>query len=114
MSSRNCLPKILLQQSQCGVLYCCREKKSKDQERLEAKQAKQEKKMQEKMEREKKKQEERRRKQEEKERKNRSKDQQARASLGLDNVVHLHEIDMSKQGGRAQAQFIDASTAALF
>ena len=96
------------------MLHCCREKKSKEQERLEAKQTKQAKKMQEKMDREKKKQEERIRKQEEKERKKRSKDQQARASLGLDNVVHLHELDMSKQGSRAQAQFIDASTAALF
>ena len=78
--------------------------------------AKQDKKMQDKMEREKKKQEEKIRKQEEKEKKKREKEQakqQAkRASLGLDNVVHLHELSSTE--GRAQAQFIDAATAALF
>lgn len=70
--------------------------------------------MQEKMEREQKKQEEKRRKQEEKERKKRSKEQQLRSSMGLDNVVHLHEIDHSSGNARAQAQFIDNATAALF
>lgn len=70
--------------------------------------------MQEKMEREEKKQEVKRRKQEEKDRKKRSKEQQLRSSMGLDNVVHLHELDPSSRNTRAQAEFIDAATAALF
>lgn len=70
--------------------------------------------MQEKMEREKQKQEEKRHKQEEKERKKQAKEMKQRHNLGLDNVVHLHELDFSKKEARAQAQFIDNATAALF
>jgi len=84
------------------------------QEEESMKLTKKELKMQKKMERERQKQDGKRRKLEEKESKKRAKEQQQRASLGLDNVVHLHELDFNQEGSRAHAQFIDAATAALF
>ncbi len=115
----NAAKKIMLQ-IEYNYLFPClyREKMEHQASAEDSKRTKQEQKMQEKMERERKKQEEKRIKQEEKERKKHEKEQAKekakRASLGLDNVMHLHEIDSSSRNGRAQAQFIDASTAALF
>ena len=71
-------------------------------------------KMQEKMRREQKKREAKAHQQAEKERKKRQKEEDRRHQLGLGNVVRLHEIDLSSQKGKAQAQFIDAATAAIF
>ena len=70
--------------------------------------------MAEKMERETKKQEARARKEAEKEGKKRAKEEAVRQSMGLSNVVRMHELDFNSKEGKAQAQFIDAATAAIF
>ena len=86
---------------------------------------KQERKMREKMEREKQKQEEREMKKREKEgekerkrleaeRKQRARNEKKRESMGLSNIVTYQDIDFSKPGARAQADFIDSASAALF
>ncbi len=95
-------------------MHVYREKMDQQPSVEDSKHAKQEQQMQDKIEREQKKQEQKKNKKEEKERKKRGKEEAKRASLGLDNVMHLHELDLSNKNGRAQAQFIDASTAALF
>ena len=70
--------------------------------------------MEEKMEREQKKREARERMAAEKEKKKRARDSTLRSSMGLDNIVRLQDVDLSSDAGRAQAQFIDAATAAIF
>ncbi len=74
--------------------------------------------MQEKMRRDQKKKEAKSDRTTKKERKRREKleaaAQERRERLGLGNVLRLHEVDPSSQQARAQAQFIDAATAAIF
>ena len=42
------------------------------------------------------------------------KEKERREALGLGNVLGLHEVELGSRTGRAQARFIDTSTAALF
>ena len=85
-----------------------------EQQKREIKARQEQRKMRERMEREQKKRESKERKALEKERKKTSKEQHMRHALGLDNVVRLHEVDLGTRQGRAQAQFIDSATAAIF
>lgn len=85
--------------------------------------------MREKMEREKLKMEEKEKKRQEKELEKKKKEQEKekkrleaekqrknreRESMGLSNVVGYQDIDFSKPGAWAQAEFIDSATASLF
>ena len=56
----------------------------------------------------------RERKMQERERKKEVKESKKRQDLGLGNVMRLQDVDTSTRQGRAQAQFIDAATAAIF
>ena len=102
-----------------------RENRLKKEQKLEEVESKQQEKMREKLEREnwkkeekkkkqKVKEEERERKRLEAERKKRVKDAKLRDSMGLSNIVSYQDIDFKSTGARAQADFIDAATAAMF
>lgn len=91
-----------------------RRKMLQQQQKREMKARRDQRKMQEKMRREQKKREVKIRQHSEKELKRRQKEDNRRQELGLANVVRLHDLDLSSQKGRAQAQFIDAATAAIF
>ena len=91
-----------------------RSKMLQEQQKREMKARRDQRKMHEKMARDKKQQEAKARQNAEKERKRQDKEKHRRHELGLDNVVRLHEVDLSTQKGRAQAHFIDAATAAIF
>ena len=56
----------------------------------------------------------RERKIQEKERKREVKEKSKRMEIGLGNVIRLQDVDTSTKQGRAQAQFIDTATAAIF
>lgn len=117
-------------------LYFFREKRLKEEQKqqehareTQVLETKQERKMREKMERVQLKIEERERKkrerEEERERKelqrenkrreaDRRKNEKERESMGLSNIIGYQDIDFSKPGARAQADFIDTATASLF
>ena len=92
-------------------------KRAKMQKRLQEEQVKAQKsrrRMQERIHKEQKKKEERERKAMAKERRWQAKKDAARQDMGLGNVVRLQDLDLSTRQGKAQAQFIDAATAAIF
>ena len=91
-----------------------RVKMLKDAQKRERKARKDKRKMEEKAERERRKTRERERKVREIERKKAAKEIKLRDDMGLGNVMRLHDVDTSTSEGRAQAQFIDAATAAIF
>ena len=85
----------------------------KEAQKHDRKARKDKRKMEEKLERERRKVAAKERKVQEKERKKNS-DAKLREDMGLGNIVRLEDIDGSTHQGRAQAQFIDAATAAIF
>ena len=87
-------------------------KMMKEAQKREMKARKEKHKMEERLEKERRKARERERKAREKERKTGG--TKLRDEMGLGNVVRLQDIDSSTHTGRAQAQFIDAATAAIF
>lgn len=92
-------------------------KRAKLQKRLQDEQVKAQKsqrRMQERIRKEQRKKEERERRAMAKERRRQAKEASARQGLGLENVVRLQDLDLSTRQGKAQAQFIDAATAAIF
>ena len=89
-------------------------KKLKDAQKQEMKARKDKRKMEERAERERRKMAAKERKAREKERKRQIQDGKLREDVGLGNVVRMHNIDTSTKSGKAQAQFIDAATAAIF
>ena len=89
-------------------------KKLKDVQKQEMKARKDRRKMEERAERERRKMAAKERKAREKERKRQIRDGKLREDVGLGNVVRMHDIDTSTMSGKAQAQFIDAATAAIF
>ena len=91
-----------------------RVKMMKEVQKRERKARKDKRKTEEKAERERRKARERERKLREKERKKAAKEIKLRDDMGLGNVMRLHNVDTSTSQGRAQAQFIDAATAAIF
>ena len=97
-----------------GYLQKKRARRLKEQQAQEAKARRSHQRMQERIRKEQRKRDERERKAMEKEARRHAKDETTRKELGLENVVRLHEVDLSSRQGRAQAQFIDAATAAIF
>ena len=91
-----------------------RVKMMKEVQKRERKARKDKRKTEEKAERERRKARERERKLREKERKKTAKEIKLRDDMGLGNVMRLHNVDTSTSQGKAQAQFIDAATAAIF
>ena len=105
----------------CGWCSLNRMKMLEQQQKEDLKEEKKRRKMEEKMERETRKKEERDRKAAEKKRKEQekkksklSKEEQRRQSLGLGNIVRLQDVDFGSGDAKAQAEFIDSATAALF
>ena len=91
------------------------------QQKEDLKEEKKRRRMEQKMERERQKMEakerkaaEKKRKEAEKNKSKLSKEDKRRQSLGLGNVVRLQDLDFSSGDARAQAEFIDSATAALF
>ena len=91
------------------------------QQKEDLKEERKRKKMEQKMEREKQKKEakdrkaaEKKRKEAEKNKSKLSKEDKRRQSLGLGNIVRLQDVDFGSGDARAQAEFIDSATAALF
>ena len=91
------------------------------QQKEDLKEERKRRKMEEKMERERQKKEakdqkaaEKKRKEATKNKSKLSKEDKRRQSLGLGNVVRLQDLDFNSGDARAQAEFIDSATAALF
>ncbi len=71
-------------------------------------------KLQEKERKQAEKEEKKEQKRQEEQRRERLRDQKVRESMGLSNIVSYQDIDFKKSNARAQADFIDAATAAMF